>query len=74
MITQLTVITHYAKGRLGGDYYDVEIVLESTGEVIAQFGDHYHDKGLEKAEGFIEGVAWARGGTVIRANKKVDDR
>jgi hypothetical protein len=40
-----------------GDYYAIKVEL--NGEVIAEFGDYYHDNGDTKAEGFIKGYCKA---------------
>ncbi len=61
---KVKVVTHYAEDDtdFGGDYYSVDI-LDAGGNVIARFGDYYHDKGDEKVEGFIQGVNWILGMT-----------
>jgi len=41
----------------GGDYSGVDIYKGD--ELVAEYGDYYHDKGAEKAEAFIEGLEWA---------------
>jgi len=55
----LTVITYYHPDdkEFMGDYHSIEI-LDSTGVVVMNYGDHYHDKGSERAQGFIEGILW----------------
>lgn len=72
---KITQIMHYQKEDTGcgGDYYDIEL-QDSEGKVIATFGDYYHDKGEEKAEGFILGVECALGVTVNLVKKYVADR
>lgn len=42
-----------------GDPYGY--VVELNGEDIAEYGDHYHDKGQDKAEGFVHGYLYAFG-------------
>ena len=57
---KITRIRHFSKEddpECNGDYHGV--TLEWNGEVIASYGDHYHDKGYEKSEGFVDGVRWA---------------
>lgn len=39
-----------------GDYRF--IILKDEDIEIAYFGDYYHDKGLEKCEGFIKGMEY----------------
>mgnify|MGYP000181496967 CR=1 FL=1 len=55
----LTVVTYYSPEDKDfmDDYHYVEI-LDSTGVVVANYGDHYHDKGRERALGFTEGILW----------------
>ena len=43
----------------GSDELGVRLWID--GEQIAEFGDYYHDKGSEKAEGFIAGYCYAKG-------------
>ncbi len=54
MTNTVKVITHYYKDDVNytGDYDSVEIQINNTPVVL--FGDSYHDKGKEKAQGFIE--------------------
>jgi hypothetical protein len=44
----------------GSDYYQV-FVVENDERVLASFGDEYHDKGLDKAQGYLEGYLDAKG-------------
>lgn len=55
---KLKIITHFYNDDpdCSGDYASVTVELE--GMVIANYGDYYHDKGEEKAEGFIDGVRY----------------
>ena len=55
----LTVVTYYGADDedFMDDYHYVEI-LDSTGVVVANYGDHYHDNGRERALGFTEGILW----------------
>lgn len=56
---QIQIITHYNKNDedFSGDYTSVHIDIDN--KVVAEFGDSYHDKGIKKAEGFINGLEWA---------------
>lgn len=47
----LYTVTTYPE--LWTDYYQVFLILD--GEVLRDYGGHYHDKGQEKAEGFVQG-------------------
>lgn len=57
----LKIVEHFdlEYTEIGGDYSHVTIELDS--EVLAEYGDDYHDKGLEKAEGFVQGWYKAQG-------------
>ena len=53
------------------------IHLELNGKVIAEYGDYYHDKGSEKAKGFIDGYAYAKNWKektdyIIKHDNKID--
>lgn len=41
--------------RIGADYEWASVVI--YGNEYARFGDYYHDKGAQKAEGFVRGFA-----------------
>lgn len=71
----ITQIVHYSADDkdCGGDYLDVEL-LDADGKQIATFDDYYHDKGLEKCEGFISGVEYALDVKVKLVVKNVADR
>ena len=61
---------------IDGDYWWIEVVLNDI--VLVKFGDYYHDKGSEKAIGFIKGYAYAkcmREGAhyIIKYEDKVDE-
>lgn len=55
----LCVVTHYhvSDAECIGDYCEVTI-HNAAGDVIKTYGDHYHDKGLTKAEGFVDCLKW----------------
>lgn len=51
----LTIAYHYpiTDPECHGDYYDVTVDAQINGmKYSIQYGDEYHDKGSEKAEGF----------------------
>lgn len=50
---KITVITHYHQSDpdFHADYWGVTV--EFDGEEVAKFGDEYHDKGEDKAQGFV---------------------
>ena len=54
---QITVRMHYSveDPECGSDYYSIEI-LDAAGKVLQSYGDAYHDKGWEKAEGFLDAM------------------
>lgn len=39
------------------DYYGIAL-FDEMGEKIVEYGDHYHDKGEEKMEGFLDGMRY----------------
>ena len=41
-----------------GDYACVAL-YDKDGKRIVEFGDYYHDKGQEKMEGFVAGMAYS---------------
>lgn len=43
---------------VGGDEWGIEVVL--NGILIAEYGDSYHNKGSDKALGFIDGYTYAK--------------
>ena len=59
MAKRLIVITHYFKcdKEFLSDYASIDICLPN-GELVASWGDNYHDRGQEKAEGFVQGFYW----------------
>jgi hypothetical protein len=71
----ITILTHFdvEDEECGGDYFDVE-VLDSNRKVLASYGDYYHDKGEDKAEGFVEGLKAASKEPVNVIYKSVADR
>ena len=68
----ITRETHYAEDDTGfhGDYYAV-VLLDGLGEEIAAFGDAYHDKGLEKSDGFLAGAAYGFGREIKVVERKI---
>ncbi len=56
----------------GGDYFSIELKT-TKGKVVATFGDAYHDKGWEQADGFVAGIEWATGKKVTVITQKVAD-
>jgi hypothetical protein len=40
---------------------EVGFKVKLNGEVVATFGDYYHDKGSEKSEAWIDGYCFAKG-------------
>ena len=59
MANGITVTTHYQKSdtECGSDYCDVHIdVTVKDKRYHMDYGDAYHDKGHEKAEGFVDAL------------------
>lgn len=40
----------------GGDYWAYSVQVD--GVEVARYGDHYHDKGADKAEGFVDALVY----------------
>ncbi len=70
-----TILEHHEKGDdCDGDYWDLEI-LDENGACIQTYGDTYHDKGSDKALGFIDGVNYANREEIVKVeHKSVADR
>lgn len=53
---QLKIVTHYFRTdpQFLGDYTSVEIYLDAV--KLVEYGDAYHDKGRDKAQGFVDAV------------------
>ena len=54
-----TVTMHYPKSDkdMYGDYYDVTINVACGDTMLhMEYGDAYHDKGWEKAQGFVDAL------------------
>lgn len=56
---EVQIIEHFdiSDEECGGDYHYVTVNID--GIQVVEFGDHYHDKGAEKAEGWVEGFKYA---------------
>lgn len=50
-------VVHYSKDdeECQGEYWQIDIFKD--GILIVTYGDHYHDKGREKAEGFYDAIS-----------------
>ena len=62
---------------IGGDAWEFHLELNSI--IVAKYGDSYHDKGREKAIGFIDGYAYAKNWKekvdyIIKYDDKVDEK
>lgn len=71
---KFTIITHYVEEDedCTGDYSSVTIEDE-RGNVVASYGDYYHDKGCAKSEAFIQGIEFALQETVEVERKQIND-
>lgn len=49
-------VIHYSERdkNCGGDYREIEIFMDD--KLVETYGDHYHDKGRDKSEGFYDAV------------------
>lgn len=73
-----TVTTHWPKSDpdMFGDYYDVDIHISAPDgrEYGIQYGDSYHDKGWEKADGFVDALKILYGNKLPILKIKIADR
>jgi hypothetical protein len=55
-MTVFREVVHYLESDpdCNGDYCYIEIFQDD--ELVAQYGDHYHEKGRQRAEGFFDAV------------------
>lgn len=55
-IAKVKVVMHFPKWdtKYYGDYSSIDVYID--GQCVTTYGDYYHDKGLDKVEGFIEGL------------------
>jgi hypothetical protein len=55
-VKTITRITRYGDDDPEGDCDYYEIILKAGKKTLATFGDSYHDRGWERADGFIQGL------------------
>lgn len=69
----LTVTTHYFESdpEFLGDYAEVSISLD--GKTLRVFGDACHERGRERAEGFVEGFSAATSEALTVERRQVAD-
>jgi len=69
----ITIEFHYPKSdrKHEGDYWQIHI--KGGSELLKTYGDYYHDKGYEKALGFIDGVEYVSGNKIKTKVKHVSD-
>lgn len=76
-IKGITITTHYPKTdqEMWGDYYDVTIHV-ACGDMLfhMDYGDSYHDKGMEKAEGFVDAIKLLYGDKIPILRLRAADR
>jgi hypothetical protein len=73
---KIKIVTHFPSDDPDcmGDYDHVTVEkLEKKSEVIAWFGDYYHDKGDVAAKAFVQGLEWALENEVEITYEKVAD-
>jgi len=77
MANGVTMVVHYPKSdrEMWGDYYDVTIdVTLDTKTYHQEYGDHYHEKGVSKAEGFVDALRLIYGSKFPAIRYNVADR
>ena len=52
------LVTHFFEDDedQSGDYAGVDLYIND--KMVKSFGDYYHDKGLEKAEAWVDCIRW----------------
>jgi hypothetical protein len=76
-IDGITFTIHFPKSdkNCNGDYYDVDVVVHAGERTWgAQYGDSYHEKGYERAEGFIDALQTVLGPKIPVLRIHVNDR
>jgi hypothetical protein len=70
----VTQVVHYAEDdrEYQRDYFAITL-KDGLGMEIARFGDAYHDRGMEKAAGFIMGAEWGFGRKIKITRENVAD-
>lgn len=69
----IEVIIHYCKNadaQCTGDYSAVTVNID--GKLCAYYGDYYHDKGEERADGFVDGMRYLNPDANVTYNKVAD--
>lgn len=71
---EVTILTHFSKDDTdcSGDYYDIEIIIND--KVVMTYNDYYHDKGEEKATGFIDGLQYLSNNKYKVEYREIADR
>lgn len=76
-IKGITLTTHYPKNdpKFEGDYDSIDILVRASDgwEFAIQYGDYYHDKGYEKAQGFVDAVQTILGPRIPLIRRNVAD-
>lgn len=74
---KILVITHFDKDdpNCYGEYCEITIHTYDGDRPrkIAEYGDWYHDKGKEKAEGFVDGIKYCVDVDVAVEHRNVAD-
>lgn len=73
-MNKIKVITHFFDDDpdCTGDYSSVTIEL--NGKIVASYGDYYHSKGRERADGFVDAIKLIYpSATIVYENVADDD-
>lgn len=73
---EFKIIEHFEKGEgVNGDYDQVTVHVKSGDVWVkkATYGDYYHDKGCQRALGFIDGYASANRVQPSYVREYIDD-
>lgn len=52
----IKIVTHYSEDdpQFYRDYYCIEVFIDEV--KVKHYGDHYHDKGRDKVDGFLDAL------------------
>ncbi len=73
MSAHIVMVIHYdtLDTYFACDYLSMEVIID--GKVVRDYGDNLHDRGLEKAEAFIDGFLCGKNKNWTPVTRKVAD-
>ena len=69
----IKIITHYGKNDIEctGDYWEIDLVIDDKSHFY--FGDDYHERGMDKVEGFLRAAKYFVGYDINIEREEVAD-